>query len=213
MGSLAVLFVFPVMLLAHRLDEYLQAARLSIAPDRVVLKMDLTPGVDVAPMIFWLINANHDGRISESEEREYANQILNDVVLEIDGQHEQFELVRSQFPSFEEMRAGIGAIRIEAQAVWRSSPGRHWLFYQNNHKPDLGAYLVNPLVPASREIEITQQRRDPAQRELRLDFEVRSSTATPDSSPTLVAIVLSLSALIGYGCNHYAAHARKRVPG
>jgi len=35
-GLILILFVFPVMLLAHRLDEYLQATRLSVGLDRII---------------------------------------------------------------------------------------------------------------------------------------------------------------------------------
>ena len=175
-GSIALLLAFPLTMRAHRLDEYLQAARLSVAPDRVILKLDLTPGVDIAPMSFALINTNRDGRISEGEGSAYANQVLREIVLEVDGQRQRLNLVSSWFPSFQEMSAGVGAIRIEARAAWAGVPGRHSLFFQNNHKPDLGAYLVNALVPTSDEIEITGQHRDSLQREMRLDFNVKSSS-------------------------------------
>ena len=170
---IALLLAFPVTIAGHRLDEYLQATRLSLSPDRVVLKIDLTPGVDVAPLIFARINTNHDGRISEAEGIAYANHFLKEVILELDGLPRRLDLVSCQFPSFQEMSSGLGAIRIEARAAWAGSPGRHSLFYQNNHRPDLGAYLVNALVPASRAVEITKQQRDPLQRGIRLDFNIR----------------------------------------
>jgi hypothetical protein len=171
-STIVILVMFPLTILAHRLDEYLQATRLDLAVDHIVLKMDLTPGVDVAPLIFALINTNRDGRISENEARAYANQVLKEAILEVDGTRQHLDLVRSQFPSFQGMRAGTGVIRIEARAGWTGAPGGHLLFYRNNHRSDLGAYLVNALVPASREIEITEQHRDPFQREIRLDFKV-----------------------------------------
>jgi len=173
-ASILLVFIFPSTILAHRLDEYLQATRLALAVDRIVVKMDLTPGVDVAPLIFALINTNRDGRISETEARTYANQVLKETVLEVDGKRQHLDLVSSQFPSFQEMSAGTGVIRIEARAAWAGTPGGHSLFYQNHHRPDLGAYLVNALVPASREVEITEQQRDALQREMRLGFKVRS---------------------------------------
>ena len=180
-GFIVVLLVFPATMLAHRLDEYLQATRLSLALDRIVLKADLTPGVDVAPLVFSLINTNHDGRISEAEGKAYARQVLSETIVEVDGKRQHLDLVSSQFPSFEEMRDGVGTIRIEARASWTGSPGRHSLFYQNNHRPDLGAYLVNALVPMNREIEITDQHRDPLQRGIRLGFDVKASSVTsPD---------------------------------
>jgi hypothetical protein len=105
---------------AHRIDEYLQAARLAIAPDRITVEMDLTSGVDVAPLIFALINTNHDGMISEAEARAYATQVLKEIVLELDGHPQRLSLVRAQFPSFREMSEGVGTIRIEAVAVCAS---------------------------------------------------------------------------------------------
>ncbi len=170
--SVAILLVFSATIFAHRLDEYLQSSRLSLALDRIVVKADLTPGVDVAPMIFALINTDRDGRISEAEGRTYANQVLNGMHLEVDGRALHLDLVSTQFPSFEDMRNGTGVIRIEARAAWASVPGRHSLFYQNNHRPDLGAYLVNALVPASSQIQITDQQRDFKQRAIRLEFRV-----------------------------------------
>jgi len=170
LGLIAILLMFSGVALAHRLDEYLQATRLSLALDRVFLKIDLTPGVAVAPEIFALITSNRDGRISEAEGRAYASHVLNEIVIEMDGRKQHLDLVRSEFPTFEEMSAGVGTIRIEARARWTLAPGSHWLFFRNNHRRDCGVYLVNALVPASPEIEITAQQRDPLQREIRVGF-------------------------------------------
>src|SRR5215210_2258008 len=43
---------------AHRLDEYLQATRLAIEPDRVEIALDLTPGIAVAESIVAEIDAD-----------------------------------------------------------------------------------------------------------------------------------------------------------
>jgi hypothetical protein len=70
------------------------------------------------------------------------------------------------------MSSGLGVIRIEAQAACDRYSGQHSLVYKNNHKPDLGVYLVNALVPANPKIAITAQNRDPLQREFRLAFKI-----------------------------------------
>jgi hypothetical protein len=171
-GLIGILSMFAATAAAHRLDEYLQASRLLLARDRVVLEMDLTPGVDVAPMIFSLINKNRNGRISEAEGRAYANQVLKEVLLEVDGRRQRLDLVRYEFPAFQEMSAGEGPIRIEARAAWAGAAGQHLLFYRNDHQPGVGVYLVNALRPESN-IEITDQQRDRLQREIRLTFTVR----------------------------------------
>ena len=169
-GLIALVLLLPGAAAAHQLEGYLQAARLSLALDRVGLKIDLTPGMDVAPAIFALITAKHDGRISEADGRAYANHVLNEIVMEIDGRKQHLELVRSDFPTFQEMIAGVGTIRIEARTTWTGAPGSHSLFFRNDHRRDCGIYLVNALVPASPEVVITAQRRDALQREIRVAF-------------------------------------------
>ena len=169
----AILMIFARSASAHRLDEYLQATRLSLAANQVGVEIDLTPGVDVAPMIFSLINTDHDGRISASEGASYAKQVMQETVLEIDGRRFRLDLLRYEFPSFPEMNTGEGTIRIYARAPWIGTAGPHRLVYQNNHRPDLGVYLVNALRPGIPNIEITEQHRDPLQRGMNLAFVVR----------------------------------------
>jgi hypothetical protein len=48
-------------------------------------RLNLTPGAAVAPAIFAALNTSHDGRISSDEGRAYANQVLNDVPLRLQG--------------------------------------------------------------------------------------------------------------------------------
>ncbi len=57
---------------AHRLDEYLQATRLSVALDRIELEIDLTPGVSIAERIVTAIDTDRDGRFSPAESDAYA---------------------------------------------------------------------------------------------------------------------------------------------
>ena len=170
LGVGIVLLLFPATALAHQLNEYLQATRLVVARDRIVLKIDLTAGVDVAPLVFARIDTSRDGQISAAEGRAYARSVLNEIVMEVDGRKPPLEIVRVDFPTLEEMSLGVGIFRIEAHATWATSPGAHELFLRNNHRPDCGVYLVNALVPASPEIEITAQKRDPLQREIRVSF-------------------------------------------
>src|SRR5262244_1835242 len=70
---------------AHRLDEYLQATRVSVERNRIVLEIDLTPGVSVAPLVFSFIDKNDDGGISKPEAEVYGQQVLNSISLSLDG--------------------------------------------------------------------------------------------------------------------------------
>ena len=168
-----ILLVFSQSASAHRLDQYLQATRLSLAADQVGVEIDLTPGVEVAQAIFALINTDHDGQISAAEAKTYASKVVRETVLEIDGHRSRLDVLQYEFPSFQEMSAGEGTIRIHARTLWTGSAGEHRIVYQNNHKTDLGVYLVNALRPATPRIEITEQHRDPFQREMKLAFVLR----------------------------------------
>src|SRR5580704_17875054 len=78
---------------AHRMDEYLQATRLSIDVDRVDMEIDLTPGVAMASEVFGWIDTNRDGEISQSEGDAYARRMLRSVVLSVDGSFSPITLV------------------------------------------------------------------------------------------------------------------------
>ena len=57
---------------AHRLDEYLQAARVAVTPRAVVVHLDLTPGVSLAADVISLLDRDGDGRVSPIEAEAYG---------------------------------------------------------------------------------------------------------------------------------------------
>lgn len=180
----------PVPAGAHRLDEYLQATRLSIDIDRVSLEIDLTPGVSVASRVFGWADTNRDGEVSGTETEAYARRILSAVVLSVDGRAVPVTFVDSRFPDARDMTAGAGTIRLRADSkIPPASAGRHQLAYVNDYRPDMSVYLVNALVPADPQIRITDQRRDPAQHRLTLDYDVTTHSASFRTSWLLAGLV------------------------
>ena len=182
---------------AHRVDEYLQATRLSIDLDRVDVEIDLTPGIDLASTVFSMIDTNRDGEISSAEGEAYARQMLRSVVLKSDGLPASITLVESNFPEFSDMTLGVGTIRLRATAkVPPVSSGRHELSYLNTHQPESSVYLVNALVPANPLIQISDQRRDVAQHGITLGYSVASSaTLQSDRAFALMAGFLMAGSL------------------
>src|SRR5215212_3303285 len=83
------------------------------APDRTTLELNLTPGVLVASEMVALIDSDGDGEISETEGDAYANEVLRDVSLEVDGEPQPLTLTSSQFPTPLDIRAGMGTIRLQ----------------------------------------------------------------------------------------------------
>ena len=155
LAAIVFALVMPAEPSAHRLDEYLQAARLSLARDRVTLELDLTPGVNIAPAIVALLDRDGDGTISPVEAGAYGQAVLSDLVLELDGRPVALTLTRVEAPSIGEMRDGSGTIQVRAAGnVDAVGPGRRRLDFRNNHQPAGSVYLVNALVPQDGDVRV-----------------------------------------------------------
>ena len=62
--------------------------------------------------------------ISETEQSAYAERVLRDLSLTIDGRRLRLRLLSMQFPNIEEMKEGLGEIQIEfgADAACAAGP-------------------------------------------------------------------------------------------
>ena len=158
---------------AHVLDQYLQVAQIALAPDGVRVELRLIPGVQVADRICPLIDTDGNGQITTAEEQAYARRVLQDVALAVNGVNAPLTLTELQFPTQQEMREGLGTIRLTLTAAGTlGAAAQQQIHFRNNHAPELSVYLVNALVPTASEIKISGQERDPLQREMRLRFDV-----------------------------------------
>jgi hypothetical protein len=155
---------------AHRLDEYLQAATILVSKDRVQIEMRLAPGVAVLPMVLGGIDTDSNGVISALEERAYAERVIRDLSLTVDGKRLPLRLVSSSFSSVDALRKGLGENRLELEALVPAHGGSRRLAFENTHQPRVGAYLVNALVPRDPGIQITAQHRNYGQSSYELDF-------------------------------------------
>jgi hypothetical protein len=187
---------------AHRLDEYLQATRLALSPDRIEAAIDLTPGVEIALNLRQTIDADRDGTISPDEARQYVAEIVGHLTIRLDGVPLALTLERYEFPSEARLESGIGTIRLEASTPLPRSSGSHQLSFENAHRPDVGVYLVNILKPSSSGMTIADQRRDRLQRTIVVDFSVAGEA---DSPIRLILVMLALTAT--------ALVVRRRAPG
>jgi len=109
-------FSFTGVVSAHRLDEYLQATLISVEKDRVEVSMRLIPGVAVSSAVISSIDTNADGNLSSAEQSAYAQRVLSELSLSIDGRRLRPQLVSANFPQIQEMREGVGEIHIEYTA-------------------------------------------------------------------------------------------------
>jgi hypothetical protein len=193
---------------AHRVDEYLQATRISIDIERVDLEIDLTAGVAMASEVFGWIDTNRDGEISNAEGEAYARRMLRSVVLKVDGSPVPIQLVETSFPQFGDMSLGVGTIRLRATAkVPAAGAGGHQVSFLNMHRPESSVYLVNSLVPESPRIKLADQRRDIAQHGLTLDYTVATDAPSDRNFALLAGLVMAGCLFLRHG--HALTHVRR----
>ena len=155
---------------AHRLDEYLQATTISLEKDRVQAQIRLTPGVAVFPIVFASIDSDADGIISEAERHAYAERVLRDLSLTIDGDRVQLRLVSSRASNVQEMMDGRGEIQLDVDGNVPHGGHDRILVFENHHESRIAAYLVNCLVPSDPDIRVTAQDRNYDQSFYQLDY-------------------------------------------
>jgi hypothetical protein len=194
---------------AHRLDEYLQATILSVEKDHVQASMRLIPGVAVSSSVIASIDSNGDGVISEAEQKAYAERVLGDLSLTVDGHRLNPKLVSADFPQIEEMKEGLGEIHIEFTAdLPRGGPNRR-LVLENHHQRQNAAYLVNCLVPRDHDIRIVGQTRNEQQSFYQLDYVQSGVPAAPPSLPWWTSVrwgmgTVGFASLFRLGMRHIA---------
>lgn len=170
LAALTVLLLTATGAFAHRLDEYLDATLISVEETRVEGQITLTPGVAVYRIVLAGIDTNGDGVISEAEQRSYAERVLHDLSLTIDGRPLTTRLVSRQFPSIEEMKEGRGQIQIEFSADLPLGGTTRRLVLENHHLSRIAAYQVNCLVPSDPNIRIVAQNRNYSQSLYQLEY-------------------------------------------
>ena len=156
---------------AHRIDEYLQATIVSLDKNSIHASMRLIPGILVSPAVIATIDTNSDGIFSESEQRAYAQRVIGDLSISIEGKSVEPMLVRWTFPQLSQMRDGLGEIHIDYTIdLPKGGPDRS-LILANHHFSRTSVYLMNVIVPKDRDSRILAQKRNEQQSVYELDFE------------------------------------------
>ena len=101
-----------------------------------------------------------DGIISDSERRAYAERVLRDLSLSVDGHVLTPQLLSVNFPDIEEMKEGLGEIKIEFDAKLMPGGSHRKIVFENHHQSRISAYLVNCLVPRDQDIQVIAQNRN-----------------------------------------------------
>jgi hypothetical protein len=165
---------------AHRLDEYLQATLVGIAPDEIRLYVNLTPGVEVADRVVGEIDRDRHGVISAEDAAAYCHRVMHDLIAAVDDRPVELRLAKSNFPEPDELRGGSGVIQMEfvVMAGGAMAPGPHRFALENRHLPWVSVYLFNAAqARVGSEIEIVGQKRNDNQSVGEIEFGVRASAA------------------------------------
>jgi hypothetical protein len=195
MAALTIALLWPAAAAAHRLDEYLQAARVSLERTRVLVELDLTPGAALASTIVPLIDRDADGVISPAEIEAYGRSVLADVSVSVDGQGAALELTSIDAPSIAEMREGMATIRLRATGRVHARSGTHDLYVENRHLPSSSVYMVNALMPDDPAITVVSQIRDPRQSSARVEYDIGPGRGAQAAWLSIGAIGLSALAI------------------
>jgi HupE / UreJ protein len=163
-------FSFTGVVSAHRLDEYLQATLISVEKNRVEVSMRLIPGVAVSSAVISSIDTDGDGNLSSAEQSAYAERVLSELTLSIDGRRVRPHLVSANFPQTQEMRDGVGEIHIEYTAELPGGGPDRRLVLENHHRTQRAVYLVNALASSDPSIRMVAQKRNAVQSVYELDY-------------------------------------------
>lgn len=174
---LCLLVAFSSIASAHRLNEYLQATTISLSKDSVRLRIDLTPGSDIAIAVLKAIDTNSDGLISATEQLAYVKLMVSKLFLTIDGRAARLQLISYTYPLENSIKQGTGDIQLYFAAGIISPADRHHLSLENRNKQINAVYLVNCLLPQDSNIDIIAQSRNYDQSYYALDFNTKNTSA------------------------------------
>jgi len=169
-AALSLLLIAQPAAFAHAIDEYVQRTVVSLDAGQMHIAMRLVPGVEVLDDLLRRIDADADGVLSATEQRVYAQRVLGDIALQIDGQPVEPVLVDLDFPSIERMREGLGEIRLAFNASVRRGGKGHEFVLENHHEARVSAYLANVSVAPGSAIHVTAQTRNRDQSSYRVAY-------------------------------------------
>jgi hypothetical protein len=179
LGALAAVLLFcTTAAYAHRIDEYLQATLLSLDATGAHASMRLIPGTQVADTVIATIDSNHDGAFSYAEKLAYAQRVLRDLFVSVDGVPATPQLRSYTIPDPAQLHDGLGEIHIDYDIALAPGGPHRALVIENHHRNTGSVYLVNATVPDDPGLRITAQKRNPSQSVYELDFDQAGAVAS-----------------------------------
>jgi hypothetical protein len=174
-ACLLVMATFAPTALAHPADKVVQAAYLTLAPGGLRLELDLTPGELVANQFLGFLDQNTDGQIGDGEISVFAERVIQDLSVRVNGQVAALHLESKTVPDPAGLRTGGQQVTLIFAASLPDVTGennlefRNTLEFQNNFAPIRNAYLANVFVQSG-EVKVLEQKRDATQQDFRVRY-------------------------------------------
>jgi hypothetical protein len=132
----------------------------------------LVPGIDIAPKVVALLDANGDGGFSPGESANWSRLFMAGQSVTVDGQSLPLTLQSVRTSPLSEMTDGHAEIVVHYTAeLGTLARGPRTIVCANRYEPIPSAYQCNGLVPKAPGVRIHSHRRDERQRELTLAAE------------------------------------------
>ena len=138
-----LLALVPTWVGAHPVDEVVQGAYLTLAPGELRLELDITAGSAVTSEIIKSLDENADRYVTTAEAHTYAQRVLEQSTLVLDGVTASWKLENVSVPPYQNLELGGGTIKIYAVAQRSDSGGAHILSYQNRYQPEKSQWTAN----------------------------------------------------------------------
>jgi hypothetical protein len=169
---LLALLLVPALSYAHPRDELEQATYLEILPRHVTIEVNLAPGDLISSDFASLLDKDHNGKLIESEQSAFANQLLSHLSLSLDGTALPLQIKTSQFPPIESLKRGEDRIRLTFYSPISSfSGGKHTLRYENRYTlPKIKSGYLAMTLAGEQGIQIGMQTRDANQKNIKVEF-------------------------------------------
>jgi hypothetical protein len=198
---------------AHRLDEFLEAARISLEPSHVDVEMNLTPGMSTADTFIHEVDGNTDGVFSPIEQWNYATGLVRSLDVRLDDAPVRpLRVTAVDVPEAASVRSGDAAATVRATVPIRAlAPGVHRLVFRNDDGASDSVFMANTVLPDSRMIAVTAQKHSVDQRELTIEFAVNGEAHTQVkwAWPTLL-VLMAAGASLAWTATRTPARARTR---
>ena len=128
---------------AHPVDEVVQGAYLMVAPGRLRLQLEITPGPAVAATVLRVLDADGDHVFSRAERRAFAERVLRQAALSIDGRSVSWRFDQIGVPAYAIVEQQAGTIQLFADAPLVADGKPRRLVFLNAYRPARGPTTTN----------------------------------------------------------------------